>query len=246
MFNRLLSILKKENSQIMKQRNGEAKGPISLNIGLRRRTVAEINQSNSVVSKKLDTIKSSVPSGDTLRKHEAKIRDLHVLASTSRFGHRKDDPLVSAQRNFNVATSRAMSKQIAMSLKESPSFGGTFEKRRNTETGTFEENTRRSTEMNARFETLNQVMTTRQNARNKLPFNPDNIQKYCVASKLGLLSQSPSPGGQQRSSGIQQQSSDLPKKTPIQEVIDKLMHSTHYSNRGGAYSLNHKSGASID
>lgn len=108
MFNRLLSILKNENSQIYRHRNLEIKGPVSMNIGQRRKTVAEINRGNSEVSRKLETVKSCVPTISQLKKHEAKTRDLHILASTSRFNNRKDDPLIKASKNFVTATASHM------------------------------------------------------------------------------------------------------------------------------------------
>lgn len=62
MFDRLLTILRNESNIMAKQRNLVNPGPISMNIGMRRKTVDTINQGNVMVSKKLESIRCRVPS----------------------------------------------------------------------------------------------------------------------------------------------------------------------------------------
>ena len=50
--------------EIKKERNSLSKhrpGPISLNVGLRRRQISEINSENKILSKKLNTQKCTIP-----------------------------------------------------------------------------------------------------------------------------------------------------------------------------------------
>lgn len=60
MFNRLLSILKNERKSLSKNRNDRL-GPGSLNIAVRRRQISQINESNAIISKKLNNSKCIVP-----------------------------------------------------------------------------------------------------------------------------------------------------------------------------------------
>jgi molecular chaperone GrpE (heat shock protein) len=55
MYGKLLSILDNEKRSITKHKANL--GPISLNVGVRRRTINTINNENEVISKKLNEIK---------------------------------------------------------------------------------------------------------------------------------------------------------------------------------------------
>jgi len=80
MFNRLLCILKKETSQLKKHRN--IPGPNSLNIGTRRKTIADINKSNEIFSRKLNESKCVVPSMNDIYKFNEKVSKLKRVVST--------------------------------------------------------------------------------------------------------------------------------------------------------------------
>jgi len=99
MFNRLLSILKKESKIVEKHRN--IPGPISLNIGVRRRTIAHINHQNEFFSKKLNLAAAIVPSTKELTKHNNNYEHYKTNASKRhRDGSPITDPLITLKKNF--------------------------------------------------------------------------------------------------------------------------------------------------
>ena len=94
MFNRLLHILKNEKRSLSKNRNDKI-GPSSLNIAVRRRQISQINQSNAIISKKLNNSKCIVPTVKDLKLHSTKTEKLIKFASHRKNdGSPKPDPLI--------------------------------------------------------------------------------------------------------------------------------------------------------
>jgi hypothetical protein len=66
MYSKLLSILDNEKRSISKHK--AQLGPISLNVGIRRRTINTINNENEVISKRLNEVSCTVPKKQNLYK----------------------------------------------------------------------------------------------------------------------------------------------------------------------------------
>lgn len=80
LYNRLINVMHTEKTHIHKQRNSEQKGPISLNISYRRKTVDDINVKNKELQKILSKVKSVVPDTKAIRRHKDKYDEFMTLA----------------------------------------------------------------------------------------------------------------------------------------------------------------------
>ena len=104
MYSKLLSILDNEKKAISKHK--AYLGPISLNVGLRRRTINTINNENEVISKRLNEASCYIPKKDKLDKEFEKVVKYKRAVSTRKAdGDAKLDPLIHKRRQFELATS---------------------------------------------------------------------------------------------------------------------------------------------
>lgn len=104
MYGKLLSILDNEKRSISKHK--AHLGPISLNVGVRRRTINTINNENEVISKKLNEVRCEVPTKEKLDNEFKKVEKYKRACSTRKAdGLAYLDPLISKRKQFELATS---------------------------------------------------------------------------------------------------------------------------------------------
>ena len=99
MYSKLLSILDNEKRSISKHK--AQLGPISLNVGSRRRAINTINNENEVISKRLNEVSCAIPKKEKLDKEYSKVEKYKRAVSTRKpSGDAKLDPLIYKQRQF--------------------------------------------------------------------------------------------------------------------------------------------------
>lgn len=174
-------------------RHSDQKGPVSLNICLRRKTVADINQQNKEMGKIIAQTKSIVPDSKQLVKHNERHDSLLDIASTRQNGRFKLDPLVQAQKNFSIATSRNTFKPLRTTIQ---SFYPAHMRLADKDSGykTVHLGSNKSNSLHADKAMMSQTHGTKPFlARDefkttiaimKLPFNVSNMHRHSVKSKL--------------------------------------------------------------
>lgn len=97
MYSKLLSILDNEKRSLSKHK--AHLGPISLNVGVRRKTINTINNENEVISKRLNEVSCAIPRKDKLDKEFDKVVKYKRAVSTRKAdGEAKLDPLIHKRR----------------------------------------------------------------------------------------------------------------------------------------------------
>ena len=125
MYGKLLSILDNEKRSITKHR--AYLGPISLNVGVRRRNINTINNENEVISKKLNEIKCLIPTKEKLDKDFAKVEGYRRACSIRKAdGFAKLDPLFSKRKQFELATSDFSQNYEPLSMKTPHGIKGAY------------------------------------------------------------------------------------------------------------------------
>lgn len=177
MYGKLLSILDNEKRSLSKHK---PVGPISLNVGVRRRTINTINNENEVISKKLNDIKCQVPTKEKLDNEFKKAFSFKRAVSTRKAsGEPKLDPLISKRRQFEIATSDFATNFD--NLYRNTHDAGPIKKLGES---TFSEDIAPMYNMTLKSHRM-------ESAKKSLPFNINNMSKHSVKAKLNKMENSP-------------------------------------------------------
>jgi hypothetical protein len=231
MYSKLLSILDNEKRSICKQRGNL--GPISLNVGMRRRAINSINNENELISKRLNDVTCAVPKKINLEKDFSNSRKYRRACSTRREdGFAKLDPLINKKMQFEIATA---SYQNDYTHSKGNLFLKTPRNRIMPNRSHFDINGRDddSTDNIAPMYNMTVKSHRLETAKRKLPFNVDNMSKHSLKKKMEVLDSPSASQDMFKSKDAFSKFDNTAIHSPLSVTVEKLMDKMGNGTVGG-------------
>ena len=229
MYSKLLSILDNEKKSISKHRANI--GPISLNVGVRRRAINTINNENEIISKRLNEISCVVPKKEKLEKDfKEEFTKYKRACSTRRVdGEAYLDPLIHKRIQFEIATSQFSNKYGALESQslyqitprnKGPKGISMYEIGHDDDSGDI-----------APMYNMTLKSHRLETAKKQLPFNVDNMSKHSLKNKMAVIDSNLSPRASNKElfkltvkpNTFSNLLDSAPQMSPLSATVEKLI-----------------------